>query len=95
MAGARAPGEALGARPQPGAGALVGGEDGLAIVRRIVEESGARLERDGVLAMEVGAGQAPAVESLFERAGFEAVERRRDYAGHERIVSGRRGQGPA
>ena len=42
----------------------------------------------GVLAVEVGAGQAPAVVSLFEGSGFAAIELRRDYARIERVVSG-------
>jgi release factor glutamine methyltransferase len=42
----------------------------------------------GVLALEVEAGAARAVEALLRAAGFEAIEVRRDYAGRERIVSG-------
>jgi methylase of polypeptide subunit release factors len=38
--------------------------------------------------VEVGAGEAPDVASLFEAAGFTAVEVRRDYARIERVVSG-------
>jgi len=40
------------------------------------------------LAVEVGYDQADRVAQLFERAGFVAIERRRDYGGHERVVSG-------
>ena len=41
-------------------------------------------------ALEVGAGQAPAVASLMRRAGFPAVAAERDLAGIERVVVGRR-----
>jgi release factor glutamine methyltransferase len=68
--------------------ALVGGEDGLDLVRRVVADAAPLLVPGGVLAVEVGAGQAPAVVTLFERAGYGDVEIRRDYARIERVVSG-------
>lgn len=70
--------------------ALEGGADGLALVRRIIAESPAQLVSGGVLAMEIGAGQSDEVAPLFEEAGFKGIERKRDYAGHERVVSGTR-----
>ena len=42
------------------------------------------------LALEVGAGQAPAVRDMLAAAGFDAVETRLDLAGIERVVWGRR-----
>jgi release factor glutamine methyltransferase len=68
--------------------ALEAGTDGLALLRRVVAEAPAHLAPRGVLAVEVGAGQAPAVVSLFEGSGFAAIELRRDYARIERVVSG-------
>jgi release factor glutamine methyltransferase len=68
--------------------ALEGGPDGLDLVRRIVTEAPGHLLSGGVLAMEVGFGQAPAVEALFIEAGLTAVERRKDLGGIERVVSG-------
>jgi release factor glutamine methyltransferase len=68
--------------------ALEGGDDGLATLRRVVAEAPAHLATGGVLAVEVGAGQAPAVVGLFAQAGFDAVDVRRDYARIERVVSG-------
>jgi len=68
--------------------ALLGGVDGLDLVRRVVAGAAPFLVPGGVLAVEVGAGQAPAVVTLFERAGYEDVEIRRDYARIERVVSG-------
>ncbi|MET0559298.1 MAG: peptide chain release factor N(5)-glutamine methyltransferase [Solirubrobacterales bacterium] len=41
-----------------------------------------------VLALEIGAGQADAVEALMRDAGFDAIERRRDLARIERVVIG-------
>jgi release factor glutamine methyltransferase len=45
------------------------------------------------LAVEVGEGQAPAVAQLMADAGFGDVETRRDLAGIERVVIGRRDGG--
>jgi release factor glutamine methyltransferase len=69
--------------------ALDGGDDGLALLRRVVAAAPARLARPGgVLAVEVGAGQAPAVALLFAQAGFADIETKRDHARIERVVSG-------
>jgi release factor glutamine methyltransferase len=46
------------------------------------------LRSGGVLAVEVGKGQAHAVAELLERAGFSQIELGRDYARIERVVSG-------
>jgi len=69
--------------------ALDGGADGLDVARRVAQEATPLLDRAGVLAIEVAAGQAGAVCELFANAGLEAIERRKDYQGHERVVSGR------
>ena len=71
--------------------ALSGGADGLDLVRRILVEAPQFLAPGGVLAMEIGAGQSPEVIGLFAEAGFGDVTARRDYGGHERVVSGVRG----
>jgi release factor glutamine methyltransferase len=68
--------------------ALDGGADGLAFVSRIVEGAPARLAKGGVLAVEVGAGQAERVAELLAARGFAEVERARDYGRIERVVSG-------
>ncbi len=68
--------------------ALDGGVDGLTLVRRVVSGAPAYLEEGGVLAVEVGAGEAGDAGRLFEEAGFGDVRVRRDYAHIERVVSG-------
>jgi release factor glutamine methyltransferase len=73
------------ARYEPVA-ALYGGPDGLDVIRRLVGMAGAM----PLVALEVGAGQADAVAGLLGAAGLRAVERRRDLAGIERVVVGRR-----
>ena len=68
--------------------ALDGGDDGLALVRRIVTGARERLAPGGVLAIEIGAGESADVRALVEADGYDAVEVRRDYARIERVVSG-------
>jgi release factor glutamine methyltransferase len=72
------------ARHEP-AEALYAGLDGLAVVRRLVAQAGER--GAAFLALEVGAGQALAVEELARAAGFGRTERRADLAGIERVVA--------
>jgi release factor glutamine methyltransferase len=67
--------------------ALDGGADGLDLVRRIVAAAPKWLRPGGVLAMEIGAGQADDVADLFAR-DFTDVRKTRDYGGHDRVVSG-------
>lgn len=71
--------------------ALDGGADGLDVVRRVVAVAAGRLRPAGVVAIEVGAGQAPAVEALLAARGFANIQRAADYGGHERVVSGELG----
>jgi release factor glutamine methyltransferase len=71
--------------------ALDGGADGLALVRRLIEAAPELLQPGGCLALEVGAGQAGAVEELLRGAGFGGIRSRRDLAGIERVVSGAKG----
>jgi release factor glutamine methyltransferase len=63
--------------------ALDGGEDGLDVIRRLIDAA----RNVPFLALEVGAGQAPAVAGLMAP---RRVETMRDLAGHERVVVGRR-----
>jgi release factor glutamine methyltransferase len=80
--------------------ALLAGADGLDAIRALLD--GLRVRRTSrhrggtadalprAVALEVGAGQAAAVEALLREAGFAQVERRRDLAGIERVVAGER-----
>ncbi len=68
--------------------ALTGGSDGLDFARRIICEAPSYLEPGGVLAMEIGAGQSTEVADVFAREGFVSIERAKDLAGIERVVSG-------
>jgi len=77
--------------------ALLAGADGLDAYRALLDgvcPSPAHGEQGtnavGVLALEVGEGQAEAVRGLLREAGFAAVETREDLAGIERVVVGER-----
>lgn len=73
--------------------ALMAGEDGLDAIRALVGALSPRVRGPRVetaaLALEVGAGQAPAVAELLAGAGFTTIETRTDLAGIERVVFGR------
>jgi release factor glutamine methyltransferase len=71
------------------AGALFAGPDGLAVIRPLLAQLVAR-PRTALVALEVGAGQAPAVAELARAAGFPYVRSERDLAGIERVVVGER-----
>lgn len=68
--------------------ALTGGPDGLVVLRRIVAEAARFLDEEGVLAVEIGSDQGEAARALFTEAGFRDVQTRKDYGGHERVISG-------
>jgi release factor glutamine methyltransferase len=70
--------------------ALLGGPDGLDVVRRLVPEAAGTLVRGGLLGVEIGQGQSRAVEALFEKAGLRSIATKRDLAGIPRVVTGRR-----
>jgi release factor glutamine methyltransferase len=70
--------------------ALTGGADGLDFLRKIVSEAPAFLADDGVLAVEIGSDQGPAVRDLFAAAGYRDVAVQKDYGGLDRVVSGRK-----
>jgi release factor glutamine methyltransferase len=80
--------------------ALLAGPDGLDAIRSLAttlrERSSLRiagksaLSRKEVVGLEVGESQAQAVGEMLRDAGFAQIETRRDLAGIERVVVGRR-----
>ena len=75
------------ARHEP-ALALDGGKDGLELIRRLVAQA-ARADIKLLAIEHGGEGQADAVADLCDEAGFSAIDRRRDLAGHERVIVAR------
>ena len=71
--------------------ALLGGEDGLDLIRLLARQAHRYLHPGGWLALEVGAGQAgPVMEMLQEIGAYEQLESLKDYQGIQRVVRGRR-----
>ena len=68
--------------------ALDGGEDGLDLIRPLVEQAARVLKPGGGLFLEIGYDQGQAVFQCLEKAGFENIQIIQDYAGLDRIVSG-------
>ena len=67
--------------------ALLGGEDGLDLIRLLVRQAHHYLLPGGRLALEVGAGQAgPVLELLRETEAYEQLESLKDYQGVQRVV---------
>jgi release factor glutamine methyltransferase len=64
--------------------ALRAGPEGLDVLRLLVPRAAAGGAK--LLAVEVGAGQAAAVQALAREAGFARSERRADLAGVDRVV---------
>ena len=70
--------------------ALDGGEDGLELYRKIIEDSRAYLYGGGMLFFEIGYDQGREVSTLMEQAGFLEIQVVKDYAGLDRVVYGTR-----
>jgi release factor glutamine methyltransferase len=69
--------------------ALFAGADGLDAIRALIAQL-AGSERVALVALEVGAGQAPLVAELFRASGYAKVECVHDLAGMERVVTAER-----
>ncbi|HPO16769.1 MAG TPA: peptide chain release factor N(5)-glutamine methyltransferase [Candidatus Hydrogenedentes bacterium] len=69
-------------------GALLAGPDGLTVIRRIVSASSEYLHAGGLIALEIGERQSPAVAALMADAGFADIRFVRDLAGIDRIARG-------
>ncbi|MGN0386780.1 MAG: peptide chain release factor N(5)-glutamine methyltransferase [Lachnospiraceae bacterium] len=72
--------------------ALDGKEDGLFFYRRIVNEAGDFLKEGGYLLLEIGYDQGPAVSEMMQQNGYQDVNIKKDYAGLNRVVFGRKGK---
>lgn len=70
--------------------ALLAGDDGLDVIRRLVRGAPRRLSAGGWLMLEVGAGQAAKTLELLRQADFADCFTEQDLQGIPRIVGGRR-----
>lgn len=71
--------------------ALLGGTDGLDLIRPLVQAAPGILQPRGWLALEVADGMAPKVTEVMEKSGeYEQVEKIPDYLGIQRVIRARR-----
>lgn len=68
--------------------ALDGGEDGLVFYRSIASKWRTVLKNGGLLALECGVGQAPAVSAILRKNGFTDIGTYKDTRQIERVVTG-------
>ncbi len=68
--------------------ALDGGADGLRIIEEIVGDAGFILKNNGMIFLEIGDDQGPAVKNLLEEAGFADVKVLKDLNERDRVVLG-------
>ena len=71
--------------------ALFGGERGDEVVRRLIETAPGKLEPGGLLALEVGLGQADDLAALMAEKNYHDIRKEADYAGVTRFLFGRYG----
>lgn len=69
--------------------ALDGGEDGLALLRRIIREAPEHLTCGGWLLLEIGFDQGAEVLSLLESEGYTETSVIQDMSGLDRVAAGR------
>jgi len=71
--------------------ALLAGQTGVEFYEKLIYQSKNHLKKDGWLLMEIGAPQAEKILDIMkECAFFENIDVRRDYAGHDRVIKGRK-----
>lgn len=70
--------------------ALDGGEDGLYFYRKIVQNCHKFLNPNGYLMFEIGYNQAQQLQNIMKNADFTAIEQKKDLAGLDRLVIGKK-----
>ncbi len=68
--------------------ALVAANHGLADIEVIIQGSGARLNAQGLLAIEHGYDQGDAVQQIFRQYSFTDVTTLKDFGGNDRVTYG-------
>ena len=75
-------------------GALVGGEDGLDLIRPLIRQAQHFVKGGGWVLLEVGDQQAPQAAALVAETGaYDRIETIKDFNGMERVVRARRRDG--
>ena len=74
--------------PEPES-ALKGGNDGLDFIRKITEEAGGFLRKNGLLAYEADPSQMDETGRIMKISGFKDISTVNDLAGRKRVITGR------
>ena len=74
---------------EPCSALAAGGPDGLDAIRSLSAQAASRLRPAGLVVLEHGFDQGPAVRTIFMRHGFEDIHTHPDLAGRERATTGR------
>lgn len=70
--------------------ALEGGEDGLEIICRVIQEAGEHLLPGGFLYLEAAESQMEEIFIILKNEGFSDIEYKRDLSGMKRVARGRK-----
>lgn len=68
--------------------ALLGGKDGLSVIRRLIKGSRAYLREKGILLLEIAPHQAREVARLMKESGFLEIRVLKDLSSRERAILG-------
>jgi release factor glutamine methyltransferase len=71
--------------------ALFGGEAGDELIRELIEEATSRLQLGGLLALEIGLGQAETLASFLTQKKYRDIRPENDYSGETRFIFARYG----
>lgn len=71
--------------------ALFSGPSGDELVRKLIEKTPSNLEPDGLLALEIGLGQAEGLSDFLRQKNFHDIESKKDYSGITRFLLARYG----
>jgi release factor glutamine methyltransferase len=71
--------------------ALDGGKDGLTIVKRLIESLPGKIASNGMIALELGQGQAQRVLGFLADQNYRDISIKKDYQGIERLLIARHG----
>ena len=71
--------------------AVFGGPAGDEVIRRLIVAAPPHLKPGGMLALEIGIGQAEGLSAFLEKQGYRDVSARQDYAGVTRFLFARYG----
>jgi release factor glutamine methyltransferase len=71
--------------------ALDGGKDGLTIIKRLIESVPGKIASNGLIALELGHGQAEEVSGFMANQNYRDISVKKDYQGVERLLIARHG----